>query len=188
MGGFHGTLRDAVTNEPLDDVTMNIYNGWNNPAEPNTSIGTIKTDSNGEFRYNTKTIFGKVSGLPCGNYTLTAAKAGYSATSYNIVVYPGTTDENPEINENHVSGNEWRFLSYCTDLGMDPWDLDSHLVADTDIGQRIHVYYGDKEPEPLYANLDVDDTDSEGPETITITNFEGLSNIRYAVHELYESG
>ena len=183
MGGFHGTLRDAVTNETLDDVTLNIYNGWNNPAEPNTSIGTITTDSNGEFRYNTKTIFGKVSGLPCGNYTLTAAKAGYSATSYNIVVYPGTTDENPEINETMspgMSGDSYRIV---LTWGLDPWDLDSHLVADTDVGQRIHVYYGDKEPEPLYANLDVDDTDSEGPETITITNFEGLSNIRYAVHD-----
>lgn len=183
MGGFHGTLRDAVTNELLDDVTLNIYNGWNNPAEPNTSIGTITTDSNGEFRYNTKTIFGKVSGLPCGNYTLTAAKAGYSATSYNIVVYPGTTDENPEINETMspgMSGDSYRIV---LTWGLDPWDLDSHLVADTDVGQRIHVYYGDKEPEPLYANLDVDDTDSEGPETITITNFEGLSNIRYAVHD-----
>lgn len=183
MGGFHGTLRDAVTNEPLDDVTMNIYNGWNNPAEPNTSIGTIKTDSNGEFRYNTKTIFGKVSGLPCGNYTLTAAKAGYSATSYNIVVYPGTTDENPEINETMSPGMNGDSYRIVLTWGLDPWDLDSHLVADTDIGQRIHVYYGDKEPEPLYANLDVDDTDSEGPETITITNFEGLSNIRYAVHD-----
>lgn len=135
------------------------------------------------FVINTKTIFGKVSGLPCGNYTLTAAKAGYSATSYNIVVYLGTTDENPEINETMspgMSGDSYRIV---LTWGLDPWDLDSHLVADTDVGQRIHVYYGDKEPEPLYANLDVDDTDSEGPETITITNFEGLSNIRYAVHD-----
>lgn len=183
MGGFHGTLRDAVTNEMLEDVTLNIYNGWNNPAEPDTSIGTIKTDSNGEFRYNTAMKFGEVQGLPCGNYTLTASKAGYSDTSYNIIVYPGTTDENPEINETMSPGMNGDSYRIVLTWGLDPWDLDSHLVADTDVGQRIHVYYGDKEPEPLYANLDVDDTDSEGPETITITNFEGLSNIRYAVHD-----
>lgn len=183
MGGFHGVIRDAVTNEPLSDVTLNLYKGWNNPAESNTAIRTLKTDSNGEFRYDTMTLLGHVIGLPCGNYTLTASKYGYSETSYNIVVYPGTTDENPAINETMSPEMSEGFYRIVLTWGLDPRDLDSHLVAETDTGKNIHVYYGSKNPEPHYANLDVDDTSSEGPETITITNFDGLSNIRYAVHD-----
>ena len=183
MGGFHGVIRDAVTNEVLPDVTLNLYEGWNNPAASNTAVRTLETDSNGEFRYDTITLFGKVIGLPCGNYTLTASKEGYSDTSYNIVIYSGTTDENPAINETMSPEMSDGFYRIVLTWGLDPRDLDSHLVAETDTGEEIHVYFGEKDPEPHYANLDVDDVDSEGPETITITNFEGLTNIRYAVHD-----
>lgn len=183
MGGFHGVIRDAVTNAPLADVTLNLYEGWNNPAESNTALRTLKTNSDGEFRYDTITMFGSIIGLPSGNYTLTASKEGYSDTSYNIVVYPGTTDENPAINETMSPEMNDGFYRIVLTWGMDPRDLDSHLVAETASGDGIHVYYSNKNPDPHYANLDVDDTTSEGPETITITNFEGLSNIRYAVHD-----
>jgi len=183
MGGFHGMIRDAVTNEPISDVTLNLYIGWNNPAESNTAIRTLKTNSNGEFRYETTSLFGNIIGLAAGNYTLTASKEGYSDTSYNIVIYPGTTDENPAINETMSPGMNDGFYRIVLTWGMSPRDLDSHLVADTSDDGNIHVYYSQKNPYPNYANLDVDDTDSEGPETITITNFEGLSNIRYAVHD-----
>lgn len=183
MGGFHGVIRDAVTNEPLEGVTLNLYEGWNSSAAPNTSKRTLTTNSNGEFRYNTTTLFGNVIGLPSGNYTLTASKEGYSNTSYNIVIYPGTTDDNPAINETMSPDmNDGAYRIVLT-WGVDPWDLDSHLVADTDTGNSIHVSFMDMDPSPNYANLDVDDVDSYGPETITITNFDGLSNIRYAVHD-----
>ena len=183
MGGFHGVIRDAVTNQPLDNVTLNLYKGWNNPADLNTSMYTLKTNSNGVFRYNTVTLFDSVIGLPSGNYTLTASKEGYVDTSYNIVIYPGTTDSQPTINETMspvmVEGDYRIVLTW----GRNPHDLDSHLVAETLSGETIHVYYSNKNPYPYYANLDVDDTNGEGPETITITNFDGLKNIRYAVHD-----
>lgn len=184
MGGFHGVIRDAVTNEPLEGVTLNLYEGWNSPATSNTSKLTLTTNSNGEFRYNTITLLGNVIiGLPSGNYTLTAAKEGYSDISYNIVIYPGTTAENPEINETMSPEMSDGFYRIVLTWGADPRDLDSHLVADTDTGSSIHVFYVNMNPDPNYANLDTDDTSSYGPETITITNSEGLSNIRYAIHD-----
>ncbi len=143
----------------------------------------MTTNNNGEFRYDTITLFGKVSGLPSGNYTLSASKDGYSDTSYNIVIYPGTTDENPTINETMSPSMSEGYYRIVLTWGSTPEDLDSHLVANTDTGSGIHVYYHDDAPYPYYANLDRDDTDSYGPETITITNFEGLSNIRYAIHD-----
>lgn len=100
MGGLRGVIRDSVSSAPLADVTLNLYEGWDNPAAPNTSIQTLKTNSSGEFRYETKTVLGVViSGLPSGRYTLTASKEGYLDARYNIVIYAGTTDENPAINE-----------------------------------------------------------------------------------------
>lgn len=183
MGGFHGIIRDAVTNEPIPNVTLNLYEGWNNPAESNTALRTLTTDSNGAFRYNTVSVFGHIIGLPSGNYTLTASREGYSDTSYNIIVYPGSTDENPAISETMSPEMSDGFYRIVLTWGIDPRDLDSHLVAETSDDGMVHVYYGDKNPEPCYANLDVDDTNSEGPETITITNFDGLRDIRYAVHD-----
>ena len=81
----------------------------------------------------------------------------------------------PEMNDG--------FYRIVLTWGRDPSDLDSHLVANTNTGSDIHVYYSSPNPNPYYANLDRDDVDYEGPETITITNFEGLSNISYAVHD-----
>lgn len=183
MGGFRGVIRDAVTNLPIEDVTLNLYKGWNNPGESNTALRTLKTNRNGEFRYDTVSFFGNIIGLPSGNYTLIASKEGYSETSFNIVVYPGATDDSPAINETLSPEMDEGFYRIILTWGRNPSDLDSHLVANTDTGSSIHVAYYDKEPWPYYANLDLDDTDYEGPETITITNFEGLSNIRYAVHD-----
>lgn len=183
MGGLHGVIRDAVTSDPIADVTLNLYEGWNNQAESNTAIITLKTDSNGEFRCDTKVLAGHIIGLPSGNYTLTATKAGYADTSYNIIVYPGATDASPSINETMSPEMNDGFYRIVLTWGTDPRDLDSHLVAETIYGGKIHVYYGDKNPSPYYANLDVDDTDSEGPETITITNFAELKDIKYAVHD-----
>lgn len=67
--------------------------------------------------------------------------------------------------------------------GETPSDLDSHLTANLSDSSQYHVYYSQKNPSPEYANLDVDDTSSYGPETVTITNFDSLYNKKYAVHD-----
>lgn len=72
--------------------------------------------------------------------------------------------------------------------GETPSDLDSHLVANQSDGSSYHVYYSNKNPSPAYANLDVDDTSSYGPETVTITSFSSLYNIKYAVHDYTNRG
>lgn len=63
--------------------------------------------------------------------------------------------------------------------GAKPEDVDSHLLAP----DGSHVYFsapGDLVAAP-YANLDVDDTDSFGPEVVTITRLM-QGTYRYAVH------
>ena len=59
--------------------------------------------------------------------------------------------------------------------GRSPTDLDSHLSF-----AENHVYFASKNGES--AHLDVDDTDSFGPETITIEKKKSGQNYVYAIH------
>jgi hypothetical protein len=60
--------------------------------------------------------------------------------------------------------------------GSTPRDLDSHLIFDGN-----HIYWGRKKG--VQAWLDVDDTDSYGPETITVDKKKHGSTYLYAVHD-----
>lgn len=59
--------------------------------------------------------------------------------------------------------------------GAKPEDLDSHLVYPNN-----HIYFSDKEGDD--ADLDVDDTTSYGPETITIQRKKDGQRYVYAIH------
>lgn len=64
--------------------------------------------------------------------------------------------------------------------GQAPADLDSHIAYPGN-----HVFFGEKEGEQ--ANLDVDDTDSYGPETITLQKKRFGETYVYAVHDFINS-
>ncbi len=63
--------------------------------------------------------------------------------------------------------------------GDSPSDLDSHLV-----GPNYHVYYVNKGSltQAPFAQLDVDDVDGEGPEIITISQFDLPGEYSYSVY------
>jgi uncharacterized protein YfaP (DUF2135 family) len=63
--------------------------------------------------------------------------------------------------------------------GAQPSDLDSHLVHPT-----THVYFSKKQGD--LANLDVDDTTSYGPETVTLEKKKPGVKYLYAVHNYTE--
>jgi hypothetical protein len=77
--------------------------------------------------------------------------------------------------------------------GTNPDDLDSHLTGPPDPSgsatDRFHVYYSNKGSLAAapFANLDVDDVTSFGPEVVTISKFfPGV--YRYSVHHFSGSG
>jgi hypothetical protein len=75
--------------------------------------------------------------------------------------------------------------------GADPSDLDSHLTGPDSVaaGTRFHVYYssrGSLTGNP-FAELDVDDTSSFGPEVITIGKFTA-GTYRYSIHHFSGTG
>jgi hypothetical protein len=65
--------------------------------------------------------------------------------------------------------------------GRQPADLDSHIVYPGN-----HIYFSEKQGED--AHLDVDDTDSYGPETITLQKKRFGDTYVYAVHDFSHSG
>lgn len=65
--------------------------------------------------------------------------------------------------------------------GKNPADLDSHLMF-----PGGHIYFLNKEGED--ANLDVDDTNSYGPETVTITKKHFGDTYTYAVQDYTNKG
>jgi uncharacterized protein YfaP (DUF2135 family) len=71
-----------------------------------------------------------------------------------------------------------------------PEDLDSHLLGPRPDGSQFHVYFDSKEASDgatLMASLDLDDTNSYGPETITVYNALDGGVYTYFVHD-YTNG
>lgn len=97
---------------------------------------------------------------------------------------------NPQEGSGALAANEVRIT---LTWGENPRDLDSHLTGPTaasngtaaDTTNRFHIYYSSKTVD--VAALDVDDTSSYGPETVTISPPAGASTLRpglyrYSVH------
>ena len=114
----------------------------------------LQTDENGYANAN----------LQAGMYTVEVVKEGYDTLYLNIHVYEGITviylSASPKLN----AGEMRVVLTW----GATPYDLDSHLYTpySGDWSER-HIWYANKS-NSVGDNLDVDDTNSYGPETITI--------------------
>lgn len=179
MGGIYGCINDAVTGRAVSGVKIEILKGWSTSMDSaGEVVATNYTDSYGEYSNRKWTQYGVDFGLTAGNYTIVISKEGYIPTTFNITVEGGMDLEfNSTITE---IGSENVYRIVLT-WGQSPSDLDSHLNAIYN-GSREHVYYSYKVG--YASDLDVDDTTSYGPETVTIpdiTVYDG--NIMYSVHD-----
>ena len=178
-GGFAGRITDATTNNGVSGVALDVRAGWNAAADDDI-LYSLTTDSNGYYKKSYTKLFGVGFGVPAGNYTITATKDGYATASFNITVEPDS--DNPDQNfaiSPVTSDDVYRII---LSWGSSPSDLDSHLVGALSSGGTEHVYYSSKTG--YASNLDVDDTSSYGPETITVTDFADFTNgFTYYVHD-----
>lgn len=175
-GTATGTITNALNGSGLSGVTLQVRNGWNNSGEGSV-IKTVRTDSNGRYSVS----------LPIGNYTLCASKDGYVSTVINIIVQSGTSSEKNGSMTPVASGDSFRIV---LTWGNNPSDLDSHVVGTLSNGNSFHVYYADKyvyDRNNEICNLDVDDTSSYGPETITLKTTTD-SPYYYYIHRYAGSG
>jgi hypothetical protein len=165
-GTIHGSVINAFTGQLVHEpITLDFRRGIDyNPDAPGEIAGSA-TSANGVYTIS----------LPAGNYTVTARGPGYITTNSYVYAYGGHSVGNQDvvISPEFVGGaSSVRFVLTWGEL---PLDLDSHLVGPTLGGGDFHIYYSNQEyydsaggERRLYANLDVDDISSYGPETVTV--------------------
>lgn len=179
-GTASGTVYNSLTGEGEGGVTLSFVKDWNSFSgeEPTGDvIRTAATDSSGAYTVE----------LPIGNYTAVVEKEGFLTGSFNIVVQNGETSNQDGTITPEVAGTS--FLITLT-WGADPRDMDSHMVGVKPNGYSFHVFYAD-----MYASyngerictLDYDDTQSYGPEHITV-EATGDSPYYYYVYKYAGSG
>ncbi|MBQ3090731.1 MAG: S8 family serine peptidase [Oscillospiraceae bacterium] len=171
---YYGYVTDATTGLPLEGAEVIVLNDG---VDGMLMADTVYTDSEGKFTLPklTTNTDGYLLVINAQGYTSSRFSFGpMTALRANGTINVGTIALNPALDE-----TEYRIVLTWNDQVP---DLDSHLVAETVSGQTVHLCYMTQSTF-TQANLDVDDTDFFGPETITITNFSQLRNIRYAVHD-----
>ena len=160
------TVKDAQTGSVLPGATVVITEGV---AEGGPSAGTYSTNEQGIVMIE----------LDSGDYHLTITSDGFIASSGTMTLQPDVTNRSTWALSRELGEDEFRVV---LTWGAAPADLDSHLLGYyPGTSDTFRVYYSAKFA-GSYANLDVDDTSSYGPETITISGLPDRP-LLYCVHD-----
>lgn len=155
---YKGLVTNAEDGQPLKNCELIFRRGKN--CRSGKAYKRCSSNSRGCYEVR----------LIKGYYTIEVRKKNY-ITIY-IIIYidadSGGYESNPVSISKPLSAGKVRFV---LTWGANPADLDSHLTGAAGNGSRYHVYFGQKTgyyKGKLSADLDVDDTTSYGPETVTL--------------------
>lgn len=182
---FNALIDDQA--EGLSGLTVELREGINAP-DTATVVATTVTTRDGASAGDDNYQF---TDIPPGTYTVAVEGGGeYINASINTVVLGGRALGDRDLGLSPTLEPD-QFRAVLT-WGETPADLDSHIVGPMppDSAEAgFHVYYA-KSADPdggAVCFLDVDDTTSFGPETVTVrTMTEGT--YRYAVHDYTNRG
>jgi len=172
-------------------VTVTVTNavlGQNSPISGATvtiSGQTATTNAQGVATF---------TGRPSGAITISSVASGYVVTSQPAILSCTTANNvsvsmSPSTGTGALTAGSFRVI---TTWGENPRDLDSHLTGPDSTGTgRWHVYFGSQTAGDM-CGLDVDDTTSYGPETVTCPR-TGVNTLRpgiyrYSVHHYSGTG
>ena len=173
-GNIELTLVDAATGDAIDyAVALEIREGANNVSGNILKEIAVEASANGKCA---------IEELPIGSYTIQVvsadAKSEIVAAPFSVTVTAGQTITKTFSVTRIINDDQIRFvLRWGDEESGAPSDLDSHLVGPRAKGiGNFHTYYSDEtygeydgeDSYVKYADLDVDDTTWEGPETTTI--------------------
>lgn len=163
-----GIIIDSQTGLGLANASLYFKKDLN-AADYNNADYTTITNANGEF---------SLKNAVAGNYKCFVVSEGFFVRIITGIVL--VSGENTLETVTLVSAPNEGSYRIVLSWGESPEDLDSHLTGPDGSGGRFHMYYSDQDPNEN-VSLDVDDTESYGPETTTITNvFNGM--YRFSVH------
>lgn len=163
-----GTVINSLTGEGVSNATVHLSPGINN----RTTSYQESTTTNSSGNYSISTV--------SGSYTLTAIADGFATGYANAAAVGGREIDNQDIAVSPgLNVGEWRIV---LSWGVTPSDLDSHLYGPRDETGTFHIFWNNKTETGTSVNLDLDDTTSYGPETITIPQLRS-GTYRYWVHD-----
>ncbi|MCL5035815.1 MAG: carboxypeptidase regulatory-like domain-containing protein [Chloroflexi bacterium] len=171
-GDISGNIRNALNAQGVTGLTVDLRSGVN--VTTGTIIATTTTQAGGAYSF---------TNIDAGNYTAYISGTGFEPAHFSVVSIGGTAtaNQNGTVTPVLLPGQTRIVLIW----GQTPSDLDSHLTGPSMEGGRFHVYYSAKtyiSGGVTYAELDLDDTSSYGPETTTVyTQTEGV--YRFSVHD-----
>ncbi|GEM_PF-2888691 len=167
-------LINAVDGSSIIDANVTIRYGIDNDNNESIAYSGI-TDENGYF---------EIIDMPYGQYTAVFSKDGFISTSLNMKIDEDSNSNYDLSMSPALAQGEMRIrLSW----GENPSDLDSHLVKYVNSNQEYHIYYGDSTG-TNGDNLDRDDTDGYGPETVTIKEINASAKYVYYVYKYAGNG
>lgn len=157
---FSGVVMDAVTGDGVGGATVRFT--WDKDRSVYTE--TV-TGADGSFSVE----------IDPGEYTVTVSAEDYQTEEFKL-----------EVEEDHNYSGEQFVISpelaagtarIVLEWGAEPVDLDSYLRGETDDGEDVFVSYYRKQcsgRDGLLAELDVDDVNGYGPETVTLYDLNGV--------------
>ncbi len=173
VGQVLGKVTNATNNKGIPSAKLIFRRGSDNTE--GQIIAEKETNANGSYDVN----------LPGGNYTMSMEKNGYLTGHVDVIAIgkQKSINQNGSITPNFAENEKVRIVLTWKE---NPRDLDSHLTGETaNKDNRFHIYYRNKQYKDAEnsVNLDVDDTTSFGPETVTVLNKLNEGTYTYAVHK-----
>ncbi len=159
---LEGQIVNAVSNKPVPGATVRM-------------AGTDRhalSDDDGWFQLHD---------LPAGTIPLEVIADGFTEERFERTVEANSSQAIRVVLSPGLKEGQLRLV---LTWNKEPRDLDAHLEGPLPDGQRFHVYYQDRGDlkSGEFVNLDVDDLDGEGPETITVLGVLP-GEYRYYVHD-----
>jgi hypothetical protein len=202
-GDISGIIKDAVTGNAIQGVSISIRSGLNVRSGDTISGKTDTTDSNGAYT---------LSSMNPGSYTIQGSKDNWISTYFNVRSCTGASGINSNLSEQLAAGAMRIVLSWvggedfdshleipCTSGTCDGSDADdkSHLwysVNQGGVSTNDYHNYTDIVNPGDNVTLDQDNTDGSaspcgstcGPETITISKIRS-GTYRYHVYAYDQS-
>ena len=152
-----GEVVNAVSNEPIEGASIK------GNSIPLSSVDETRED--GRFQ---------IEGLEPGKYSFEISKKGFVGETIEVEINQAVNTMRAVLSPSLSDGQIRIILTW----EEEPRDLDSHLQGTIEGEEQYNIYFNAREFDN--ANLDVDDTNRLGPETITINSVAGT--YEYKVH------
>ncbi len=171
---LEGRVVDAVDGQGVADALVSAYEGTRARGEAIRG----RTNSDGTYSLEVKP----------GDYYVLVEKEGYITGTFDVTVLANASVTSQEFSiSQELAEDEIRIV---LTWGTSPRDLDSYLQGTASDGSQINsCYYSRKQKNSsgkMVAELDLDDTDGEGPETTTLYDMGG--SFEFVVVDFTASG